>query len=346
MSTKFLCIGDPHIKVSNIKECELFLLRCERLIIEKKPEIIILLGDVLDTHEKIHSIPLNMAYRLVDMLRSHAPTWVIVGNHDMYCNTVFLSSEHWLNGMKEWDNVTIIDKAVHMTHAGLNFVLCPYVYPGRFKEALSTAPVDYKKMDCIFAHQEFFGCKMGAIISSDGDKWEKEDPFVISGHIHSLQKIGTNVYYPGSAMQHAWGESKKNILAMVTWTNGVGPHIEEIDLKLPRKKIVRLDMSDVKSFVTPDGPDMIKLQLSGSYEQFKSWKKTPGYKKIIENKIKIVFKPKTEIVTKEEEESKYGGTFSDILSKMVMEKKDVHIFQLWEKIINKKNISTEDIIFL
>ena len=54
---------------------------------------------------------------------------------------------------------------------------------------------------------------MGAIISVEGDKWSLKFPNVISGHIHERQIPQKNIYYPGSAMQHAFGESKKNIIA-------------------------------------------------------------------------------------------------------------------------------------
>ena len=40
-------------------------------------------------------------------------------------------------------------------------------------------------------------------------------PFILSGHIHSNQKLQRNIYYPGSSMQHAFGESDRNIIAFV-----------------------------------------------------------------------------------------------------------------------------------
>ena len=53
---------------------------------------------------------------------------------------------------------------------------------------------------------------MGAIVSEIGDKWNLKNPNIISGHIHSNQKIQDNIYYTGSAMQNAFGESEKNIM--------------------------------------------------------------------------------------------------------------------------------------
>ena len=38
-----------------------------------------------------------------------APTIVIVGNHDLINNQQFLTENHWMNAMKQWDNVTVCD---------------------------------------------------------------------------------------------------------------------------------------------------------------------------------------------------------------------------------------------
>ncbi len=56
----------------------------------------------------------------------------------------------------------------------------------------------WKNVNCIFAHQEFYGCKMGAIESIEGDKWDHSFPLVISGHIHSEQRPQKIFFYPGS----------------------------------------------------------------------------------------------------------------------------------------------------
>ena len=141
-------------------------------------------------------------------------TYVLVGNHDLINNQQFLTQNHWMNAMKDWPNVKIADDVIDYKS---QFLFCPYVPPGRFIEAISKFE-NWKDYKAIFCHQEFYGCKMGAIISSDGDKWDKLYPDIIAGHIHSNQTID-NVYYPGSSMQHAFGESEKNIIPLFTWND-------------------------------------------------------------------------------------------------------------------------------
>ena len=195
---KILFIGDPHVQISNIPEVELFMEKMIFLANEKEPDLIIIGGDILHTHERLHTLAMNKAYELVNNMRIISKTYVLVGNHDMCNNQQYLSNNHWLNGMKEWDNTVIVDKVISETIKGEKFIFCPYVPPGRFEEALNTLEGDWLNASCIFAHQEFFGCKMGAITSIEGDKWPEDFPNVISGHIHSRQRPQKNIYYPGS----------------------------------------------------------------------------------------------------------------------------------------------------
>lgn len=339
--TTVICIGDPHIKVQNIPEVELFVNRLEALAIDKQPDIIVCLGDVLDTHERLHTLALNKACDFIDRMRRIAPTFVLVGNHDMINNQVFLNDNHWMNAFKEWDNTTIVDKVLSVVVKEEKFVFVPFVPPGRFREALDTLEEEWEDASCIFAHQEFAGCKMGAITSIEGDKWSLTYPHVVSGHIHSRQIIQDNIYYTGSAMQHAFGESEKNIIAYLTFTLGEYER-EEIDLQLPRKKIVYKDVEDVEEYVVPETDDKIKITVSGNYEQFKALKKTKKYKNLIEKGVKVIFKPKK--IEKNEGEEQVTSVESDetsfktILYDMVNQQQNPYLVQAFELVVNGNEV--------
>jgi DNA repair exonuclease SbcCD nuclease subunit len=469
-----IAIGDPHFKVDNILNVELFILRITELIKEKKPDFIVVLGDLLHTHEKLDTKPLNKAYQFILGIREFAPVYVLVGNHDMClgkdipvllwngetkmsqdinigdilvgdngshrtvtnicsgkqkmykikqknatdyivsenhilslksdvetidisikdylnmpenvrkqlygfryspnnfkdelrtsieveeigiddyygfsvdknhrfllgdftvthnCNNQqFLSEEHWMNAMKEWDNVYIIDKTICDTINDLQFTFIPYVPNGRFIEALNTNK-DWVNSCCIFSHQEIKGCKMGAIISSDGDDWDEDKPFIISGHIHSRQMVGNNVYYTGSAMQHAFGESEKNIIAYITFErkeNEITRNIEEIDLQLPRKRIIYKEINELKNFNITNNTteDNIKLTLSGTNDEFKTFKKTKKYKELQKQNIKIVFKPKKD----KQINSKLDINFNNVLIKLIENQKNKYVREIFNQI--------------
>ena len=432
--SKFVVIGDPHFQVTNVPEVDLFMDRVTALVQEREPDFVVVLGDVLHTHERLHTTALNKAYELIHRLRRLRPTYVLVGNHDLINNQQFLTDKHWMNGLKEWENVTIVDTVQRLLHDGQLFVFCPYVPPGRFEEALdhgemsrstqdveeedmedgksscdstSSSEVENEELDdekgfegsllapgklykspkaplkkaprrpwrdaaCIFAHQEFYGCKMGAIKSHDGDRWPLSFPMVVSGHIHSRQRIQENVYYTGSALQHAFGESEKNIIAVMEFSDGSFT-LDEVDLELPRKRIVYKGVEDMEDYEMPPNKgtglqDTVKVTLSGSYDQFKAFKKTKKYKQLIAEGAKIVFKPK-KIRAKIDAEGKVGlgedggeggegeetvtdarlsedSNFRSILAKLVLYARDPYLFQIHERVLNGKTIEVGDVVFL
>jgi len=536
--SRLLCIGDPHFKVENTHEVALFIERIEAVAQDLKPDRIICLGDLLDTHERIHSLVMNVAYEFIRKMRQIAPTVILVGNHDMCfgkdtpillydghiklsqdiqigdilvgpdnlprhvltttkgvsrlykvrqscgnsyivnehhllcvydsdleqtkevsvtsflhmplsqrlklngykapkyvkiipknldlnlqnstgkspqdtptrrsfrerirlswsssdssispppnalpvellsslnvteisegeyygwevdddhkfllkdrtvvhnCNNQqFLTTNHWMNGMKEWKDVTVVDNVIIDTLPGAEYltppvklIYTPYVYPGRFIEALNTVGDEWEDADCIFAHQEFKGCKMGSIVSEVGDEWPIDNPFVVSGHIHSSQTPQENIYYPGAAMQHAFGESEKNHVSLVTIDNGEISY-EEIDLELPRKKLVYKDVEDMDEYIAPTTEDKVKIVVSGVYEQFKAFKKSSKYKTLVSGGVKIVFKPK-KIKTIQEEKPDSptlkrtdGISFGEILTGLIKETGNQDLMEAYTRVV-------------
>ena len=132
-----LLIGDPHYKKSNKDETE----EMEKAIFKylednwKDAGItkIIVLGDILDTHEKINTSALIRATNFLMKLGVYCSTYILVGNHDRPNNEVFLTEEHSLYPLKFNEiGVKIIDKVF----VEGEFVFVPYVEPGRFMRSL------------------------------------------------------------------------------------------------------------------------------------------------------------------------------------------------------------------
>jgi len=360
MTSKAIVIGDQHFKINNIPEVDEYIVKIENLVKNKEPDFIVLLGDMLDQHEKIHSVPLNKAYEFIDRMRKIAKTFVIVGNHDMLNNSVFLTPDHWLNALKEWENVTIVDTVIKTSINGNVFVLCPYVFPGRFEEALNFVleEKEWKEAKCIFSHQEFEGCKMGAIISVDGDRWLQEYPNVISGHIHKNQTIN-NIYYPGSSMQVSFGETDKNIVSYIVFDKNETEYLlEEIEVDLPRKKILYMDIEELETFNVEKTKDKLKITISGSYEEFKTLKKTKKYKEITDEGVKIVFKSKRkeirnlkdhieeQLENQKKSNISDGSNFRKILDEAIKNEKNPYLVETFEYVINNRNINHEDVIYI
>ncbi len=244
-------------------------------------------------------------------------------------NQQFLTDKHWMNAMKEWGDVTIVDKVIRVD----NFILLPFVPPGRFEEALNTIDNDWKDASAIFCHQEFFGCKMGAIESVEGDKWPLNYPEVISGHIHDKQRPQKNIYYTGSCMQHAFGESYNKTIAWLTFDDN-SYSTEEIGLNLPKKKIVYLEVEDMEDYVVPETEDMLRLTVSGTHEEFKAFKKTKKYQQMIGKGVKVFYQP-TKIT--EEKEHRNVEDFLIILDNMVCEENNGHLYSAYNHIFHGRD---------
>lgn len=267
---RVLFIGDIHFKHNNITETSILMEKLQNL--EESYDFAIIAGDVLDSHEKIDIQLMNRAYNLVRIVREKSHVFICVGNHDMINNQQFLTDNHWMNGMKEWKNVTIVDKPINSN----GFVFVPYVFPGRFIEALEST--EWSNAICIFAHQEIRGCKLGAIESIDGDLWEEQWPLVISGHIHERQQPQTNVLYPGSVIDYG--------LSIFTFDKSVNE--TRISLGIAPKKTVCVKAG--KGIKLSDMVQGAKIVISGTVDEIASHKKSKQYDVLIQNGVKVVYK--------------------------------------------------------
>ena len=324
MSTRVLSIGDPHFKISNTSETDKCVERILEIIDSKDIDFVVILGDLLHDHETLHTIPLNKAINFVKEVSKRCLTFVLVGNHDMINHDQFLTENHWMNSMKMWSNVFIVDYPMQYIFNDMKFIFAPYVNTGRFEECLDKVD-NWRDASCIFAHQEFYGCDFGHVPSVKGDKWSEENPEVISGHIHSRQKVGDNVYYPGSVMQHAFGESEKNVIPYTIFTKGEKKYeLEEIDLQLPRKVNIKVKMEELDELEIPETEDTMRVVISGTSEEFKIFKTTEKYKKLAENpKVKIKYKSVIEDVEEGGEDIELSkNTFLELLKETIVKDPD------------------------
>lgn len=315
--TKVLFISDIHFKHNNLVESNILIQKLRDL--SDTYDFAVLAGDILDTHERIDCQLLNRAYELVNILRGKTHVYICIGNHDMINNQQFLTTNHWMNGMKEWYNVTIVDKPIRHD----NFIFVPYVYPGRFVEALNKIS-NWKNAVCIFAHQEIKGCKMGAFISEEGDEWDLQYPQIISGHIHERQRPQSNVFYPGSVLTHAFGGNVEEDqgLCVFTFDDQANYTEHRISLGLTPKKTVHVKAG--QCIKNKDLNSSTRIVIVGTTDQIAEHKKSRQYNIIQEKGAKIVYKidNKTETVDKFK-----SRNFLNILEDLIKNLEDAEILK-------------------
>lgn len=308
MNLNILALGDAHFQTNNSEKVDRYLSNLAAFINQHKDniDIIIVLGDTLHNHSKLDERPLSKAKEYIDLLRSYKQTFILVGNHDMNDERLFLTKKHWLNVFKGLPNVEVIDDITIRTINNHKIVLSPYVSSGRFIEALNTKKGEWENARAVFAHQTIRGAKMGSIIDQDADEWKDEYPWFISGHIHLShwpKGKNKNAYYTGSIFQVSIDEDPNKHIVIVSINNDVT--INEYNLNLPKERIIHCDIKDMEDFTLPNELDTkYVLYLSGTHDDFNSFIKTKQCRlleqdpRLYRGKNGIKFKPTNSILEK------------------------------------------------
>ena len=289
---RILAIGDPHFKKDNQLETDLMITALIKLVIESKPDIIVVLGDVLDRFETIKSDPLTRANRFLNQLRDSftGHLVVLIGNHDRPNNNgEHPLDEHPFGGFVKVPKMLIVDEVKHLVVNNELFVFVPYLPCGAFIPALDKYTVsersegtDFKKARLIFAHQEFAGAKMNAITSNKGDKWPLEYPLVISGHIHEYHQPQPNIIYTGTPIQHGFGDRHDHAVMFLDLSGNersgeITRH--RVSLGLPRKIVVEIRAEDLLDYIPPPNC-IVRLKVIGDSRVVNAMLKTEKVKEL------------------------------------------------------------------
>lgn len=302
---KILCVGDPHFKGTHIEESNQMVNGVLYVIDTERPDMVIIMGDVLDKHDIINLKPFVRAVEFIKECAKRALTYVLIGNHDRLNNQDFMSNIHPFAGLSV-PNCEVVDHTMLRVIQGLVFTFVPYVPPGRFLEALSIvdtvvvdetiviAPTDtipshvsWRDSIMLFAHQEFKGCTIGTKTSEEGDVWPKEYPLVISGHIHEFQ-MNDNVIYVGTPYQHTFGESSDKALMLIDTDQMTQVRIPlNIPVKMTIKFSAKEYLKDAKSIVI-DG--RLRIIVEGSHAEIKPLLNTPITQQLRSKGVKVEFR--------------------------------------------------------
>jgi DNA repair exonuclease SbcCD nuclease subunit len=329
---KVIFIGDLHFKKTNNKETDIIIQETLKILLNFKEKILcVLAGDLLDEHEKIFVGPLNKIIKFIDDIRNICEVIILVGNHDYENNRQFFTENHWMNSLKKWDNVTIVDKAI----LKYNIVFMPYVPPGMFLQGINTID-SWKKCKCIFAHQEFRGCILGNTKSEIGDPWDINFPTIFSGHIHKPHILQKNIIYPGSVIQHTFGEQTNDVGILCIDLNTL--NFEKIRLNISSYRTINMDSKNIYEYIKSINiPDLehLRINLECELHQIKEIKSSIPE---LPPNVKIVFKNK---FIEKIPENNIQINFLDLLRNNLSEK---HIKILDTILFRKSEITFKDLV--
>lgn len=285
-------LGDPHLRINKFSLATQFLTWINKLIAEQKPDLVVNLGDSLDTHAVIRSEVLNELmnhiYHVVDL---GIPYVYVAGNHDYY--TPKDSKYHALLPFKNRiDNLYVVDEPQDLF--GMTFV--PYLVDANdFPK--KTQPI------CV-AHQTFLGADYGPVNALDGvDANTISADIIVSGHIHKKHNLGKVVYVGSPYSQDA---SDVNQIKGITTLDTDTFEFSFTQTPMPSWKSVKLTMdgqsssSIIHSQLEQATSDRTKndhylLELTGPKPEVVRYLESAQYLKLIKGlsiRLKTVFTDK------------------------------------------------------
>lgn len=274
-----LVVGDLHFKKDTPVITDLVIHKILEQVIKIKPDVVILLGDILDTHEKIDMKTLNRTVKFIKHIAGlDIPVIITVGNHERPDGTTFLTEDSSFYALKGFSNIHIADRVLDLkwdikgNKEKIRFIFVPYVQAGSFHEALDTLEVKVMDPDhrpaAIFCHQEFKGVKIGGYTSKSGDEWPETNPLIISGHIHRYQQPQSNIVYPGTPYQQSYSDDSNKGILVCEFLLGKTPSISFLSLDIRKKKSIKLKPAEVDSFVPPPNCDL-QVDIVGTSDEIK-----------------------------------------------------------------------------
>ena len=198
---KILRVGDPHIKVSNLKDAESLMDFVIETAQKEKVETIEFLGDLFHTHAIMRVEVVDFWQRVFNKIEfAGIECRVLVGNHDqpgskekeqiMNALNIFVPEDGGVDSLR-----TIINEPMVIN----NIAYIPYMSDEEAFLRASLTLFDQGATKLLVAHQTFTGATYeNGFYAEDGiDPAFVNQEAIISGHIHKQQLIG-KCWYQGT----------------------------------------------------------------------------------------------------------------------------------------------------
>ncbi len=184
---KFLVVGDPHVQLESLAECERLLDLVEEAAVANEVDRIVLMGDLFHTFEVIRVEVIDFWRRR--LLRLGCPVWILRGNHDGPHDVK--PGVHALRAL-EGRPVIIDEPRVERN----DILWLPFT---RSSEEFTRWCKEYSGTVTVYCHQDFNGAayENGIYVKNGVDPDAIPQAQVISGHIHTVQEFG-KVFYVGA----------------------------------------------------------------------------------------------------------------------------------------------------
>jgi DNA repair exonuclease SbcCD nuclease subunit len=311
---KILRIGDPHIKPSNVEECEKLMHFIADTIREERPNRVEIMGDLFHTHSIVHLGVLEFWYGWLDVLTvdPEIDIYVLVGNHDRgSTDELAFSAVSVFNHKRREKNLKICENPrVDGPFAYVSY----YHNPETFIDVANNCAKEGAKV--LICHQTFDGSHYEkGFYAPDGiDASKLHYDLIISGHIHSRQILkniatGQTIIYPGTPKWDISSDANEDKgIWMYEHDDTTGAIISERLIRTAHvvTKIVHLIWKEGEALEAIPSGCKVSVELVGS----RAWVET--YRDTIKGHVAITTKI-TDKVEKKEREA--GKSFPEFVAK-------------------------------
>jgi DNA repair exonuclease SbcCD nuclease subunit len=287
---KILWSGDPHGKLSSLGTFQKYLAIMLELQESRKPEMVVIAGDLFDGHAIIRSEIMGEWAKY--LTASKVPHILLVGNHDQIAPG---APVHAMLALKKYAKV--VDGPYRLD----NLLFFPYV---RTQEEFAKMMSYWDGDEILFCHNTFDGAKYeNGFYVPDAFSVElvKQLKLVVCGHIHSEQNFA-NIWYPGSPYSLTFADEGAEKSLYIIDTSNVGATVR-IPTGLPKHETVKISVHDVLDWMEKNQSrtdDHFRLMISGSRAEITALADTSALKDL-RKVLKLTFHPEyTDIAVKNE----------------------------------------------
>ena len=338
---------------------------CLRLIDEKKPEIIILAGDIFDKSiASVEAIELLEEFleRLVERKKKII---IIPGNHDSaqrlsFCSA-FMKKDGIYNARPYEGKIEKI--SFEDEYGEVNFYLLPFVKPANVRSffeyvsidsyyeairlIIEKEDIDTEKRNVLVTHQFITGSirtmseeiSVGGTDNIDAANFKDFD-YVALGHIHKAQNISNEaegiIRYCGTLLKYSFSEADDcKTLSLVNLGKKGEIIIEELPIKPLRDlRIIKAQFEDILKAEVYNEDDYVEIILTDELEVPKA---LPILRKIYPNIMKLSYDNTRTRNALAEEGIKNTENLSpsEIFKKFYKEQNAMDINEEQEKILNE-----------
>ena len=306
---KIMFMGDPHAQISNLTEMNKLVDFTIEKCAEAQVDALVVSGDLFHTHSVIRMEVQNFWISAIDKM-SKSPIkkiYLLVGNHDQIGDKQRESQMSALDIFSNFaKNVIVIkDKLVD---GELGFI----AYTSDNNKFLADAKALFEYgAKRLFCHQTFDGSKFdNGFYAPHGIDPQSLSVFteVVSGHIHTSQTVGANVFYPGTPKWDSLSDANQD---KGIWLSEAPNKWEIIPTDSVCTKIVKITVleSDEDKEISIDSKHSTIVELVGN----SSWINKKS--KSLRNKCRVVARPTDAIDRRSSGEVSGKMSLNDYLDK-------------------------------